>query len=50
MGDRILAIVVPCYKEEAVLGETTVRLTELMKSMIKEKMISGQVLNRSAKI
>ena len=40
MGDRILAIVVPCYKEEAVLGETTVRLTELMKSMIKEKMIS----------
>lgn len=35
-----LAIVVPCYKEEAVLEETTTRLTELMDSMINEKLIS----------
>lgn len=40
MRDNILAIVVPCYKEEAVLEETTTRLTELMKSMINEKLIS----------
>ena len=40
MKDSILAIVVPCYKEEAVLEETTTRLTELMKSMINEKLIS----------
>ena len=40
MKDSILAIVVPCYKEEAVLEETTTRLTELMDSMINEKLIS----------
>lgn len=40
MRENILAIVVPCYKEEAVLEETTKRLTELVKSMIKEKLIS----------
>lgn len=40
MKENILAIVVPCYKEEAVLEETTKRLTEIVKSMINEKLIS----------
>lgn len=40
MKENILAIVVPCYKEEAVLEETTKRLTEMVKSMINEKLIS----------
>ena len=29
-----LAIVVPCYKEEAVLAETTKRLTKLLDDLI----------------
>lgn len=40
MNNR-LAIVVPCYKEEAVLDETTKRLTMLLDDMIKENLISS---------
>ena len=32
-----LAIVVPCYKEDAVLGETTKRLTKVMEALINRK-------------
>ena len=35
-----LAIVVPCYKEEAVLGETTKRLTAVLDSLVEESLIS----------
>lgn len=42
MKDSKLAIVVPCYKEEAVIEETTKRLTELLESMIAEGLISGE--------
>lgn len=35
-----LGIVVPCYNEEAVLEETTSRLTELLERMVKSKKIS----------
>lgn len=40
MNNR-LAIVVPCYKEEAVLAETTKRLTILLDDMIGERLISS---------
>lgn len=35
-----LAIVVPCYKEEAVLEETTKRLTSIIEGLLKENLIS----------
>ena len=35
-----IAIVVPCYNEEAVLGETTIRLSEMLDSLIGENLIS----------
>lgn len=35
-----LAIVVPCYKEEAVLAETTTRLTALLTSIIKSNLVA----------
>lgn len=36
-----LAIVVPCYKEEAVLAETTKQLTKLIDEMISENLVSA---------
>ncbi len=36
-----LAIVVPCYKEETVLAETTKRLSKLLDELILEKQISN---------
>lgn len=36
----VLAIVVPCYKEEAVLTETTRRLTDVIKALIAEALIA----------
>lgn len=36
-----LVIVVPCYKEEAVLGETTQRLTDVIESLIAKGMIAS---------
>ncbi|MDE5948372.1 MAG: glycosyltransferase, partial [Prevotella sp.] len=36
-----LAIVVPCYKEEMVLVETTRRLTDVIKSLADEGRISA---------
>lgn len=38
----ILAIVVPCYREEAVLTETTKRLTEVIQGLVDESLISDQ--------
>lgn len=38
--EKILYLVVPCYNEEEVLKETTKRLTEKFKTLIKEKVIS----------
>lgn len=35
-----LAIVVPCYKEEAVLAETTKRLTELLDELVDANLVS----------
>ena len=35
-----LAIVVPCYKEEAVLEETTKRLIQLLEELISEELVS----------
>ena len=35
-----LAIVVPCYKEEAVLNETTNRLTSVLKKMIEKNIVA----------
>ena len=40
--DNILAIIVPCYNEEAVLGETTIRLSEVLDSLIGENLISKE--------
>lgn len=40
MNDR-LAIVVPCYNEEAVLSETTKRLSQLLDEMVSETLIAG---------
>ena len=39
--NSILYIVVPCYNEEAVLGETTKRLTSLLKQMIADGSIAS---------
>ena len=36
-----LAIVVPCYKEEAVLHETHKRLSQLLDQLIEEKQIAS---------
>lgn len=36
----ILAVVVPCYKEEPVLAETTRRLTAILQEMMDTKEIS----------
>lgn len=38
--NNILSIVVPCYNEEAVLEETTSRLSDVLKSLICENIIS----------
>ena len=37
---NILSIVVPCYKEEEVLNETTTRLTSVIEGLIEESKIS----------
>lgn len=38
---NILAIVVPCYKEEAVLVETTTRLTQILDELINDRSVSA---------
>lgn len=38
----ILSIVVPCYNEEEVFGETASQLTECLSSLIKEKLVSTE--------
>lgn len=38
--EKILYLVIPCYNEEPVLAETTSRLTDKLKRMIKNKLIS----------
>lgn len=38
--EKVLAIVVPCYKEEAVLAETTKRLSWLLDELIRKSKIS----------
>ena len=40
MEKNRLAIIVPCYKEEAVLSETTVRLTAVLEDQISMGMIA----------
>lgn len=40
MNNKILSIVVPCYNEEAVLDETTSRLSNILDTLICEKIIS----------
>lgn len=40
MKDTKLYVVLPCYNEEEVLGETSKRLSELLKSMEAEELIS----------
>lgn len=42
MSKNVLYVVVPCYNEEEVLKETTKRLKEKLKNLIKEKMISNK--------
>lgn len=42
MSKNVLYVVVPCYNEEEVLKETTKRLKEKLKKLIKEKMISNK--------
>lgn len=39
-----LSIVVPCYNEEPVLQETTVRLSAVLDSLIEKRKISSTVL------
>lgn len=39
---EIMYVVVPCYNEEAVINETTNRLTDKMKKMIDNKIISEE--------
>lgn len=39
---KILYIVVPCYNEEEVLGETNKRLNEKIKSLVSKKVISDK--------
>ena len=38
--ERILYLVIPCYNEEAVLVETTRRLTDKLERMVDSKLIS----------
>ena len=40
MRNNTLYVVVPCYNEEEVLGETSKRLNEKMTSLIEQKLIS----------
>lgn len=42
MRGEVLAIVVPCYNEEAVLGETTRRLSALLDRLIGKGEVSGK--------
>lgn len=42
MDKEVLAIVVPCYNEEAVLNETTMRLSDLLTGLISDKQISKE--------
>lgn len=39
---KILAVVVPCYNEEAVLPETTRRLTAVLGSLVEEGLVDGK--------
>ena len=41
MDKHRLAIVVPCYKEELVLHETTSRLTQVLDALVKEELVSA---------
>lgn len=41
MINNKLAIVVPCYKEEAVLAETTKRLTELLDTLVQDVLVAS---------
>lgn len=36
-----LAVVVPCYKEEVVLAETTTRLSQILEELINDRLISA---------
>lgn len=38
--EPILTIVVPCYNEEEVFPDTVVKLTDMLKSLIQEKLVS----------
>ena len=40
MNKHRLAIVVPCYKEELVLHETTSRLTQVLDDLVKDDLIA----------
>ena len=40
--NKVLYVVVPCYNEEEVLGETTKRLKEKLNKLIKDKKISNK--------
>lgn len=42
MNKVLLAIVVPCFKEEAVLEETTKQLTSVIEKLISEELISSE--------
>ncbi len=41
MDKHRLAIVVPCYKEELVLHETTSRLTQVLDALVKDELVSA---------
>ena len=41
-----LAIVVPCYKEEAVLAETTKRLSKLLDELIRDNQVSEENIKK----
>ena len=41
MNKHRLAIVVPCYKEELVLHETTSRLTQVLDALVKDELVSA---------
>lgn len=40
--EPILAIVVPCFKEEAVLSETTKQLTVVLEKLTSQNLVSGK--------
>ncbi|MCI5858076.1 MAG: glycosyltransferase family 2 protein [Agathobacter sp.] len=42
MRDKVLYIVIPCYNEEEVLGETARRLTDKLNRMITDQVISDK--------